>query len=166
MGVNHYVVSTTRHHKVYNRRSSKAPECLERSGGRGLENRIAPDKIKHGIDNLMCRGNVPRCKSLLATGPNGGSEQARRLDFERDWLDFVPVYGRSGGDRDRWVHYRLRAAHGVERAHRAEHILVGLVVARAEDEFRVGVSVQKPLDNFAFVDCHRTDFEVLLAHEY
>ena len=131
-----------------------------------MVNCIAPDKLEHSIDDLVRRGNVPRRKGLLAARPNRGREQARWFNLERDWFDCAPVHGCSGCDGDRWVHCRRRAAHGEERAHRAEHILVGLVVARAEDELRVGIGVQEPLDNFALVDCHRADFEVLLAHEY
>jgi len=106
---------------------------------------------------------MPRRKSLLAARPDGGREQARQLDLERD---LARLRARSRGDRDRWVHCRCRAAHGEERTHCTEHILVSLVVARAEDEFRVGVGEQDPLDNFALVDCDWADLEVLLAHKH
>ncbi len=82
---------------------------------------------------------MPRRKSLLAARPDSGREQTRRFNLERDRL--ARVRARSRGDRNRWVHCRCCAAYGEQRAHCAEHILVSLVVARAEDEFRVGVSV-------------------------
>jgi len=164
--INHYVVSTAPHHKedLYNyHRPSKAPEYLECGGGGGMVNRVAPNKVEHSIDDLVRRGNMPRRKSLLDARPDGGRKQARRLNLERDRPDITRS---SRGDRNRWVHIRGRAAHGEERAHCAEHVLIGLVVARAENKFRVGVSVQEPLNNFALVDCDWTDLEVLLAHEH
>ena len=47
----------------------------------------------------------------------------------------------------------------------AEHVLVRLVVAGAEDELGVRVEVQDPLHNLALVHGERADLEVLLANE-
>lgn len=40
-----------------------------------------------------------------------------------------------------------------------------LVVTGAEDEFGIGIAVQDSLDDFSFVNCDRTHFEVFLPDE-
>ena len=53
-----------------------------------------------------------------------------------------------------------------EEEERAEHVLVGLVVARAEDELGVGVEVEDALHDLTLVHRERAHLEVLLAHEH
>ena len=47
----------------------------------------------------------------------------------------------------------------------AEHVLVRLVVAGAEDELGVGVEVEDALHDLALVHRERADFQVLLPDE-
>lgn len=71
--IGHYVMSAVPHYhkKLYNYHRSAKPlkllQCLECSSGSGMVNRVTPDELKHGIDDLMRGGNVPCRKSLLAT---------------------------------------------------------------------------------------------------
>ena len=79
-------------------------------------------------------------------------------------VELVRVLACDEGDRERRVELCVRLVPGGQEE-RAEHVLVGLVVARAEDELGVGVGVQDALDDLALVDGERADLEVLLADE-
>ena len=60
----------------------------------------------------------------------------------------APVLGRGGG---------------FDTEDRSEHVLIGLVVSRANQELCVCVLIGETLDNFPLVRMRRPDLEVLLA---
>jgi len=71
-------------------------------------------------------------------------------------------------NRDGWVHDELRGLATTWCAGElksTEHILISLVITRAEHKLSVRVLVQDTLDNLALVDGTWADFKVLLANE-
>jgi hypothetical protein len=81
------------------------------------------------------------------------------------------------------LHDRLTLAHCEERAESAEHVFVGLteralvqlvatfpektclVVTRAEDKLRIGITVEDALHDLTLVDSDRADFKILLPNQ-
>ena len=136
---------------------------------RGL---AAADEVKHVLDDLLGRRDVPQRERALRAVPHSGGEDRAALNREVDGLEPLALPreerdGERGLEADALVALRLGLL-GLglgEEEERAEHVLVGLVVAGAEDELGVGVGVQDALDDLALVDGERAHFEVLLADE-
>ena len=126
-------------------------------------------EVEHMLDDLLGRRDVPKRERALRAVPDGGREDRVARDREVDGRVLLALlreerHGERRVEADALRLLRLRRALW-EEEERAEHVLVGLVVARAEHELGLGVEVENALDDLALVDRERTDFEVLLADE-
>lgn len=132
----------------------------------GLFLRDVP-QIKEVADDVFGCGDVPCCERTFAAVANGGREDALTGKRKVNRLELARVLARYEGDRERRFELDVRLVLvPVEQEERAEHVLVGLVVAGTDDELRIRVVVQDTLDDLTLVDGQRTDFEVLLADEH
>ena len=127
-------------------------------------------QVEHVLDDLLGRRDMPKRECALRAVAHSGREDRIARDREVDGRVLLALLREErDGERGIEAHtlrlLRLRAGALWEEEQRAEHVFVGLVVARAEDELGVGVEVEDALDDLALVHRERADFEVLLADE-
>ena len=137
-------------------------------GLRALRQGVA-DEVEHVLDDLLGRRDVPERERALRAVADGGREDRVARDREVDGrVLLLALREERDGERGVEAHALGCAGGGAlrgEEEERAEHVLVRLVVAGAEDELGVGVEVEDALHDLALVDGERAHFEVLLADE-
>lgn len=124
---------------------------------------------KQQSTHLFGRLHVPPREGHLSRRTNSRGEDRVGRELNLNVLKLGSLLSRSRrGDSNRGLH-----GNGVGRARRkgedrpkgSEHVLVRLVVTRAEDEVGIRVLVKERLDDLAFVDRKRSNLEVLLTDE-
>ena len=137
-------------------------------GLRALRQGVA-DEVEHVLDDLLGRRDVPERERALRAVADGGREDRVARDREVDGrVLLLALREERDGERGVEAHALGCAGGGAlrgEEEERAEHVLVRLVVAGAEDELGVGVEVEDALHDLALVHRERAHFEVLLADE-
>jgi hypothetical protein len=119
--------------------------------------KLGLEKEFESIDNLLGGGNVPSGQSLLGRWTDSCREDVIRRYLELDIRQVIGIFSvHAGGDgnrraeNDRYV--LLRSTWWEDGSERSEHVLVGLVVTRAEDKVGIRVLVNETLNNLSLVN--------------